>query len=415
MLAFSNSQHFSGDGQKHPWFLTYLRYNVPPKYPPRPAFRSQILPNTDVRSVTVSTDSGLRKLINSIQLSVAGRELGEVGRVLDAGVAGDVAKASVELGFPCASALSVIREQISDTLRAETGAAKVDVELRTRIIRHAVQSNLKPIDAVKNLIAVASGKGGVGKSTVSANVALALSAEGASVGILDADIYGPSQPHMMGIVGEQPLSEDGKTMLPLRAHGLQVMSIGALVDPDQPMVWRGPMVTSALSQLTHQTQWEDLDYLIVDMPPGTGDIQLTLAQQVPVSGSVIVTTPQNIATLDARKGLAMFRKVSIPVLGVVENMSTHICTKCGNEDAIFGEGGAEKISQDFGVRLLGQLPLDTRIREQTDSGNPTVIAEPDSAVARAYRETAWRIAAAQAAERADHSSKFGTIVVENRK
>jgi ATP-binding protein involved in chromosome partitioning len=204
-------------------------------------------------------------------------------------------------------------------------------------------------------------------------------------------------------------------MLPLRAHGLQVMSIGALVDPDQPMVWRGPMVTSALSQLTHQTQWEDLDYLIVDMPPGTGDIQLTLAQQVPVSGSVIVTTPQNIATLDARKGLAMFRKVSIPVLGVVENMSTHICTKCGNEDAIFGEGGAEKISQDFGVRLLGQLPLDTRIREQTDSGNPTVIAEPDSAVARAYRETAWRIAAAQAAERADHSSKFGTIVVENRK
>jgi ATP-binding protein involved in chromosome partitioning len=341
--------------------------------------------------------------------------LGEVGRVLDADVSADVAKSSIELGFPCDSALAMIREQISDALRAETGVAQVEVELKSRIIRHAVQRNVKPIDAVKNLIAVASGKGGVGKSTVSANIALALSAEGASVGILDADIYGPSQPHMMGIVGEQPLSEDGKTMLPLRAHGLQVMSIGALVDPDQPMVWRGPMVTSALSQLTHQTQWEDLDYLIVDMPPGTGDIQLTLAQQVPVSGSVIVTTPQNIATLDARKGLAMFRKVSIPVLGVVENMSTHICTKCGHEDPIFGEGGAEKIGHDFGVRLLGQLPLDSRIREQTDSGNPSVIAEPDSAAARAYRETAWRIAAAQAAERVDHSSKFGTIVVEDRK
>ncbi|MCP4299795.1 MAG: iron-sulfur cluster carrier protein ApbC [Gammaproteobacteria bacterium] len=357
----------------------------------------------------------MRKYLNSIRLSVVGRELREVGRVLDAGVSAGVAKAGIELGFPCNSALAMIREQISDALLAETGAAKVEVELKTRIIRHAVQRNLKPIDAVKNLIAVASGKGGVGKSTVSANVALALSAEGASVGILDADIYGPSQPHMMGIVGEQPLSEDGKTMLPLRAHGLQVMSIGALVDPDQPMVWRGPMVTSALSQLTHHTQWEDLDYLIVDMPPGTGDIQLTLAQQVPVSGSVIVTTPQNIATLDARKGLAMFRKVSIPVLGVVENMSTHICTKCGHEDAIFGEGGAEKISRDFGVRLLGQLPLDARIREQTDSGNPSVVADPESAVAHAYRETAWRIAAAQAAERVDHSSKFGTIVVEDRK
>ena len=278
-----------------------------------------------------------------------------------------------------------------------------------------MQRTLQPINAVKNLIAVASGKGGVGKSTVSANIALALAAEGASVGILDADIYGPSQPHMMGIVGEQPVSEDGKTLLPLRAHGLQVMSIGALVDPDQPMVWRGPMVTSALDQLTHQTQWEDLDYLIVDMPPGTGDIQLTLAQKVPVSGSVIVTTPQNIATLDARKGLAMFRKVSIPVFGVVENMSTHICSQCGHEEAIFGEGGAEKISSDFDVRVLGRLPLDARIREQTDSGRPTVIAEPDSPIAQAYRNTALRIAAAQAAERADHSSKFGTIVVEEQK
>jgi len=362
--------------------------------------------------VTASTDSDVNKFLNSIELSAVARNLGDVARIREAGVSGDAAKATIELGFPCDSARASISEEISAALRAETGARNVEIELVTRIRRHAVQSNLKPIQAVKNIIAVASGKGGVGKSTVSANLALALSAEGASVGILDADIYGPSQPHMMGIVGQQPVSEDGKTMLPLRAHGLQVMSIGALVDPDQPMVWRGPMVTSALGQLTHQTQWEDLDYLIVDMPPGTGDIQLTLAQQVPVSGTVIVTTPQDIAAIDARKGLAMFRKVSIPVLGVVENMSTHVCSKCGHEEAIFGQGGAEKICGDFDVRLLGQLPLDVRIREQTDSGKPTVIAEPESAIARAFRETAWRIGAAQAAERVDHSSKFGTIVVE---
>jgi len=364
--------------------------------------------------VTVSTDSDVGKFLNSINLSVVDRPLGEVARVREAGVFDGVAKATIDLGFPCNGAHPAIRDQLSTELRKETGAANVEIDLATRIIRHAVQRNLQPINAVKNLIAVASGKGGVGKSTVAANIALALSGEGASVGILDADIYGPSQPHMMGIVGEQPLSEDGKTMLPLRAHGLQVMSIGALVDPDQPMVWRGPMVTSALDQLTHQTQWQDLDYLIVDMPPGTGDIQLTLAQKVPVSGSVIVTTPQTIATLDARKGLAMFRKVSIPVLGVIENMSTHVCSQCGHEDAIFGAGGAEEISGDFDVRLLGRLPLDTRIREQTDAGNPTVIAEPDSAIAHAYREAAWRLAAAQAAERTDHSSKFGTIVVEGK-
>ena len=227
----------------------------------------------------------------------------------DVSIDGNVVRARVDLRFPCKSALERVREELADALRAETGAAQVELVLDTHIVRHAVQRNLKPIPGVKNIIAVASGKGGVGKSTVSANLALALAAEGAAVGILDADIYGPSQPHMMGIVGQQPVSEDGKTMLPLRAHGLQIMSIGALVDPDQPMVWRGPMVTSALDQLANQTRWEDLDYLIVDMPPGTGDIQLTLAQKIPVSGSVIVTTPQNIATLDARKGLAMFRKV----------------------------------------------------------------------------------------------------------
>jgi len=362
--------------------------------------------------VTASTESDVSKFLNSIELSEIGQKLGEVARVRDVSLAEGRVRVTVELGFPCKSAHASIQAQLTNALRAESGASDVEITLETRIIRHAVQGNVKPLKAVKNIIAIASGKGGVGKSTMSANIALALAAEGAAVGVLDADIYGPSQPHMLGIVGDQPVSEDGKTMLPLSAHGLQVMSIGALVDPDQPMVWRGPMVTSALSQLTHQTQWQDLDYLIVDMPPGTGDIQLTLAQQVPVSGVVIVTTPQNIAAIDARKGLAMFRKVSISVLGVIENMSTHICSACGHQEAIFGEGGARKISKDFDVRLLGQLPLSATVREQTDSGRPTMVADPGSAEARAYREAAWRIGAAQAAERTDHSSKFGTIVVE---
>ena len=265
------------------------------------------------------------------------------------------------------------------------------------------------------IISVVNQKGGVGKSTVAVNIALALAGEGASVGVLDADIYGPSQPHMLGLTGEQPVSEDGKTMLPLMGHGLQVNSIGFLVDPDQPMVWRGPMVTSALDQLMHQTAWDDLDYLIVDMPPGTGDIQLTLSQKIPVSGAVIVTTPQNIATLDARKGLAMFNKVSIQVLGVVENMSTHICSSCGHEEAIFGSGGADQMVADFEIPLLGQLPLDVRIREQTDKGAPTVIADPESDAADAYRRAALQIAAALASQRTDYSSKFGNIVVEETK
>jgi ATP-binding protein involved in chromosome partitioning len=275
-----------------------------------------------------------------------------------------------------------------------------------------VQRNLKPLPNVRNVIAIASGKGGVGKSTVSVNVALALAADGAKVGLLDADIYGPSQPHMVGLAGTQPQSEDGKTMQPLEAHGLQVMSIGFLIDPDQPMIWRGPMVTSALQQLLQQTTWKDLDYLIIDMPPGTGDIQLTLSQQVPVSGAVIVTTPQNIATLDARKGLAMFRKVAIPVLGVIENMSTHICSACGHEEPIFGSGGGEQMASDFTVELLGQLPLDAKIREQTDSGTPTVVADPQSPAAEAYRNAARKMAAAQAAQGRDFSSKFPKIVIE---
>lgn len=363
--------------------------------------------------MTVSTESDVKKFLNSIELEAIGRPLSKVARVLEVSLSDDKVSVKIELGIPAKSLLESLRVQIESELCAHTGAASAEVELSTRITSHSVQSNLKPIPGIKNIIAIASGKGGVGKSTVAANIALALVAEGASVGVLDADIYGPSQPQMLGLTGEQPSSEDGETMAPLIGHGLQVMSIGFLVDPDQPMIWRGPMVTSALNQLMNQTLWHELDYLIVDMPPGTGDVQLTLSQQVPVSGAVIVTTPQHIATLDARKGLAMFQKVKIPVLGVIENMCTHICSSCGHEEAIFGSGGAEQMVADFDIPLLGQLPLDARIREQTDGGSPTVISDPDSAVAEIYRMMAIRIAAAQAAQRTDYSSKFGTIVVES--
>jgi len=365
--------------------------------------------------VTLSTDSDQAKFLNSIEISFAGRPLGEIARVRTDGGSDGPLQVSIELGFPCRSAYQQLCREITDAALREFGLETLEIDLELKVRRHAVQPNVQALPGVKNLIAIASGKGGVGKSTVAANIALALAGEGARVGVLDADIYGPSQVQMLGLSGKVPETEDGKMMLPLRAYGLQVISMGALVGADQPMVWRGPMVTSALSQLAKQTAWDDVDYLIVDMPPGTGDIQLTLSQQIPVSGSVVVTTPQDIATLDARKGLAMFRKVNIPVFGVIENMATHVCSNCGHEEAIFGAGGAERIVQDFDVPLLGRLPLDARIREQTDSGKPTVVAEPESTIAQAYREAAWKIGAAQAAQRLNHSAKFGPIVVEPAK
>ena len=270
---------------------------------------------------------------------------------------------------------------------------RVEVELRADIHAHAAQKGMPPLPGIKNVIAVASGKGGVGKSTTAANLALALSLQGARVGLLDADIYGPSQPLMMGLAGQRPRTQDGKKIEPIRGHGVAVMSIGFLIDPSQPMVWRGPMVTQALVQLLSETLWGELDYLVVDLPPGTGDTQLTLAQRVPVSGAVIVTTPQEIALLDARKGLEMFRKVEVPVLGLVENMSTHVCRNCGHEDAIFGSGGGERLAGEFGVPLLGSLPLDTSIREQADGGKPTVIGDPAGVLAARYHDIARRTAA----------------------
>lgn len=360
----------------------------------------------------MSAESAIENALGAAILPGIGQALGKVGQVRRAELANGVASVEIVLGFPAETSLATFERFFSDVVLSASGADRADIRIEHGVTAHGVQASLKPLDGVRNIIAVASGKGGVGKSTTAVNLALALAADGARVGILDADIYGPSQPLMLGLVGERPLSEDGQSMQPLRAHGLQVMSIGFLIDTDQPMAWRGPMVTSALNQLLRQTRWDDLDYLIVDMPPGTGDIQLTLSQQVPVSGAVIVTTPQDIALLDARKGLQMFRKVSVPVLGIVENMSTHICSSCGHEDAIFGAGGGEAMAAEYDVELLGQLPLDRSIREQTDGGAPTVIAEPDGAYAASYHLTAQRMAARLAMRGRDYSRRFPNIVVE---
>jgi ATP-binding protein involved in chromosome partitioning len=326
-------------------------------------------------------------------------------------VSGADVSLEIELGYPGKSQHEPIRRQVVQTLKA-AGAANVSVKVSSKVVSHAVQRGVKLVPGIKNIIAVASGKGGVGKSTTAVNLALALSAEGASVGVLDADIYGPSQPMMLGIAG-RPESKDGKHLEPMEGHGLQAISIGFLIDIDTPMVWRGPMVTQALEQLLKDTRWRDLDYLVVDLPPGTGDIQLTLAQKVPVTGAVIVTTPQDIALIDARKGLKMFEKVGIPILGVVENMSFHVCPKCGHESHIFGSGGAERMSRDYGTELLGQLPLDEAIRSQTDSGKPTVVSDPDGKIAEIYRRIARRCAVKIAELQRDMTSKFPNIVVQN--
>lgn len=325
---------------------------------------------------------------------------------------GDKVVIKIELGYPAKTYIPKLQEQLLANLRSLDGVDHVELDIQSNIIAHAVQQTLKPLPNVKNIVAVASGKGGVGKSTTSVNLALALAAEGATVGILDADIYGPSIPTMLGISG-YPASEDGKTMMPKLSYGLQAISIGFLIDEDQPMIWRGPMVTNALQQLLKDTNWDDVDYLIIDLPPGTGDIQLTLAQQIPVSGAIIVTTPQDIALLDAQRGLGMFNKVNVPVLGIVENMSMHICSQCGHEEAIFGDGGGAAMAAKNNVELLGSLPLDINIRQFADSGRPTVVAEPDGRTAEIYRSIARKMAARLALKAKDYSSMFPNIVIQN--
>jgi len=320
------------------------------------------------------------------------RDLVEAGCVRAIEIDGGKVQVAIRLGFPAATIREDLVRELESRVEAVAGVESADVRVDWQIDEAKVQTQAQKLTGVKNIIAVASAKGGVGKSTTAANLALALRAEGAAVGMLDADIYGPSQPRMLGIEGK-PESPDGKTLLPMENHGIQAMSIGFLVDTESPMVWRGPMVTQALEQMLHNTRWGELDYLVIDLPPGTGDIQLTLAQKVPLSGAVIVTTPQDIALLDARKGLKMFEKVSVPILGIVENMSIHICSQCGHAEPIFGEGGGEKMATDYGVRLLGQLPLELSIRTQADGGSPTVVADPQSVSARIYREIARRAAA----------------------
>ena len=318
----------------------------------------------------------------------------------------------IELGYPAKSFIAGFKQQITEQIKALEGVSSVDVHISVNIVAHGVQNSLKPINNIKNIIAVASGKGGVGKSTTSVNLALALAAEGASVGILDADIYGPSIPTMLGLSG-YPDSPDNKTMMPKVSYGIQTISIGYLIEPDQPMIWRGPMVTNAPQQLLNDTNWSDVDYLIVDLPPGTGDIQLTLSQQIPVSGAVIVTTPQDIALIDAQRGLGMFEKVNVPVLGIVENMSMHICSECGHEEAIFGSGGGMAMAEKNNIELLGSLPLDIHIREFADSGRPTVVSDPDGRPTEIYKEIARKMAAKLALKSKDYSSKFPNIVVQN--
>ena len=316
----------------------------------------------------------------------------------------------IELGYPARTFIPTLVASLDAAARSVAGVTQVQANVRSKVVAHAVQRGVPLLPEVRNIIAVASGKGGVGKSTTAANLALALAAEGARVGLLDADIYGHSQPMMMGIEG-RPASTDGKTMEPMLKHGVQVMSIGFLVAQDEAMIWRGPMATQALEQLLRQTNWKDLDYLIVDMPPGTGDIQLTLSQRVPMTGAVVVTTPQDIALLDARKGIKMFEKVGVPILGIVENMAVHVCSNCGHVEHIFGADGGQRMAADYKMDYLGGLPLDIKIRLQADSGNPTVVAAPDSEVAGLYKTVARKVALKVAQQAKDFSSKFPTITV----
>lgn len=339
------------------------------------------------------------------------QDIVSLNQVKEVVIEGDNLTVRIVQGYPAGNYRQELATEINQALLA-AGAQSVQTAVETQIIAHAVQKSVKRKENIKNIIAVASGKGGVGKSTTAVNLALALRADGANVGILDADIYGPSLPRMLGISG-QPLSEDGKTIEPMENHGVKAMSIGFLIEEDTPMIWRGPMVTQALEQLLNDTNWGDLDYLVIDLPPGTGDIQLTLSQKIPVSGAVIVTTPQDIALLDARKGLKMFEKVEVPILGVVENMSIHICSQCGHAEHIFGEGGGQRMADQYGVHYLGGLPLDIGIREQADSGKPSVVADPTGKAAQIYHTIARKAAARLARQAKDYSTKFPTIKIMN--
>ena len=360
--------------------------------------------------MSIVTEAALHAALKTVVDPNTGKDFVSARQIKNLKIEGDDVAFEVEFGYPAKSQHAALRRQFIAAARSVPGVGNVSVNMVTRITAHAVQRGVQLLPGVKNIIAVASGKGGVGKSTTAANLALALAAEGATVGVLDADIYGPSQPMMLGISG-RPESVDGQSMEPMQGHGLQVASIGFLVDADQAMIWRGPMATQALDQLLRQTNWKDVDYLIVDMPPGTGDIQLTLSQRVPITGAIIVTTPQDIALLDAKKGLSMFEKVGVPILGLVENMAVYCCPNCGHTEHIFGADGGKKMAAQYQLDYLGALPLNMSIREQADSGRPTVVADPDGEIAAIYKAVARQVAVKIAEKAKDFSSKFPTIKV----
>jgi len=353
----------------------------------------------------------IKQIINEYQDPLSLVSFGDSHAKVVINTESNASTVAITLGYPAQGHKAQLEAELVERLK-QAGAESTSVTIDWQVIKHKVQQGVKSLAGVKNIIAVASGKGGVGKSTTSVNLALALQAEGANVGILDADIYGPSQPRMLG-KSQKPESDDGKSINPIESYGLQSMSIGYLIDEEEPMIWRGPMVVQALQQLLNDTNWDNLDYLVIDLPPGTGDIQLTLSQNVPVSGAVIVTTPQDISLLDARKALKMFEKVNVPVLGIIENMSTHVCSQCGHQEAIFGSGGGQKMASQYDVDLLGGLPLDIRIRENADNGQPTVAIDPDGDIAKAYRLIATRVAARLAHQSKDYASAFPNIVVKN--
>ena len=356
------------------------------------------------------TEQAILQALQAVVDPNTGKDFVSAKTIRNMNISGADVSFDVVLGYPAKSQIPEFRKALIAAARTVAGVGNVSVNISSNIVAHAVQRGVQLLPQVKNIVAVASGKGGVGKSTTAVNLALALAAEGARVGILDADIYGPSQPMMMGIEG-RPESADGQTMEPLENYGVQVMSIGFLVDADEAMIWRGPMATQALEQLLRQTNWKELDYLIIDLPPGTGDIQLTLAQRVPMTGAVIVTTPQDIALIDAKKGLKMFEKVGVPILGLVENMAVHVCSNCGHVEHIFGAEGGKKMAAEFGMPYLGALPLTMQIREQADAGKPTVVADPDGEVAAIYKSVARQVAVAIAAKSKDFSSKFPSIKI----
>ena len=358
------------------------------------------------------TNEAIKEEILKINNPVTGELIGQCGEQVVVESNETTINVTIIVGYPMKSMETKFSAPIVDQLTKSDDGRPVSLAIELRVVAHSAQSGLKLLPNVRNVIAIASGKGGVGKSTTTTNLALALASEGARVGVLDADIYGPSQQVMLGLKG-RPESADGKSITPMESHGIQAMSIGALVDVDQPMVWRGPMVSQALEQLLRDTMWSNLDYLLIDLPPGTGDIQLTLSQKVPLTGVVIVTTPQDIALIDAKKALKMFEKVHVPILGIIENMSVHICSKCGHSEHIFGQGGGDEMSKDYEIDVLGALPLDIKIREALDVGKPTLISDPDGPASATYRDIARSVGLKLARRKRDYSQTFPKIKVEN--